>query len=86
MILGLKEDKKGELEKEFPEHEFKVIDIDQKPKQAGKLEPKYFDHVIAMSYYISHQAERTVRNNLMGTPFTRVPGSISHLKTILKEL
>lgn len=86
MILGLKEEKQAELEKDFPDHDFKVIDVDQKPKQAGKLEPKYFDTVIAMSYYVSHQSERTVRNKLGTTPFIRVPGSISHLKTVLKDM
>lgn len=86
MILGLREEKQRELEKEFPQHDFEVIDIDQKKQQAGKLKPKYYDLVIAMTYYISHQVERTVRNKLGGTKFLRVPGSISHLKTVLETI
>lgn len=86
LILGLREEKTPELENQFPDHEFKVIDIDQKKKQAGKLRPKFYDLVISMSYYVSHQTERTVINNLEGTRFKRVPGSISHLKEVLKTI
>lgn len=86
LIIGLRKEKKRYLVEEFPEHDFVVKEFSTNSPVIRKEASGKYDLVLSMTYHIHHAAEKTVIGVIGETPFERVPGNISNLKSYLHSI